>query len=64
MPGDPRECRERALRCAELAVTARTQQLKEALELSKNWEILALQLEEIQALLSGGSAGPGASGST
>ena len=32
MPGDPRECRERALRCAQLAVTARTQQLKDALQ--------------------------------
>jgi hypothetical protein len=32
MPGDPRECRERALRCAQLAVTARPQQLKDALQ--------------------------------
>jgi hypothetical protein len=39
MPGDPKECRKRALRCAELAVAARSLQLKTTfLELSKNWE--------------------------
>lgn len=31
MPGDPRECRRHALRCAELAVSAGPQQLKAAL---------------------------------
>jgi hypothetical protein len=46
MPGDPRECRRHALRCAELAVSARSEQLKAALlELSKNWEHLAIDLE-------------------
>src|SRR5215510_10025846 len=46
MPGDPRECRRHALRCAELAASARPQQLKTALlELSKNWERLAIDLE-------------------
>jgi hypothetical protein len=47
MPGDPRECRERAARCAELAATAHAPQLKATfLELSRNWEKLAIQLEE------------------
>jgi hypothetical protein len=47
MPGDPKECREHAVRCAELAVEARTPQLRATfLELSKNWEKLATQLED------------------
>jgi hypothetical protein len=47
MPGDPKECRSHAARCAELAVTASTPQLKATfLELSKNWEKLAIQLED------------------
>jgi hypothetical protein len=52
MPGDPKECRRRAARCAELAVAARTPQLRATfLELSKNWEKLAMQLENAFALL-------------
>jgi hypothetical protein len=47
MPGDPKQCRTHAARCAELAVTASTPQLKATfLELSKNWEKLAIRLEE------------------
>ena len=45
MSGDPKECRRNAARCAELAVTASTPQLK-AMELSKNWEKLAIQLKD------------------
>jgi hypothetical protein len=46
MPGDPKECRMRAARCAELAATARTPQLKAwFLGLSKQWERLAIELE-------------------
>jgi hypothetical protein len=46
MPGNSKECRKHALRCAELAMKARTEQLKALLlELSKNWEHLALSLE-------------------
>jgi hypothetical protein len=53
MPGDPKECREHALRCAELAMTARTPQLKTTLlDLSKKWEKLAIQLENALAQLS------------
>jgi hypothetical protein len=37
MPGDPRECRMHAARCAALAATARTPQLRGmSLDLSKN----------------------------
>ena len=47
MPGDPKEYRKHALRCAQLAIAARTPQLKAMfLELSKNWEKLAIQLED------------------
>jgi hypothetical protein len=47
MPGDPRECRMHAARCAALAATARTQQSRAMfLDLSKNWEKLAIQLED------------------
>jgi len=52
MPGDPKECRLHAMRCAELAATARTKQLRALLlELSKNWQKLAADLERTQALL-------------
>jgi len=41
-----------AARCAELAVAARTPQLKATfLALSKNWEKLAVQLEDADAKL-------------
>jgi len=47
MPGDPKECRKNAVRCAELAATAHTPQMKATfLELSMNWERLAIQLED------------------
>jgi hypothetical protein len=52
MPGDPKECRRHAARCAELAATARTQQLKATLlELSANWVKIAGDLERTKALL-------------
>ena len=52
MPGDPKECRKHAVRCAEMAVGARTAQLRATfLELSKNWEQLAIQLENAFAQL-------------
>ena len=48
MPGDPRECREHAARCAVPNwPTTHTPQLKATfLELSRDWERLAIQLEE------------------
>ena len=52
MLGDPKAFRLHALRCAELAGTARPQQLKATLlELAKNWEKLAIGLERTQSLL-------------
>ena len=51
MPGDPKECRRNAARCAELAVAAHTPQLRTRfLELSNNWEKLAIQLEAFAKL--------------
>jgi hypothetical protein len=47
MPGDPKECRKHAARCAELAITARTPELRaKFLELSKIWEKLAIELDD------------------
>ena len=52
MPGDPKECREHASRCAELATTAGTPELKAPLvELSRSWVKLAIELENAHALL-------------
>lgn len=52
MPRDPKECRLHAMRCAELAATARTKQLHaNLLELSANWIKIADDLERIKALL-------------
>jgi len=46
MPGGPKECRRNALRCAELAHSARTPGLKQTLiSLSNNWLKLAIELE-------------------
>jgi hypothetical protein len=52
MPADPREYRRNAARCAELAVSGRSEQLKAALlQLSKNWEHLAIDRENCVAML-------------
>jgi hypothetical protein len=52
MPGDPKECRMHAFRCAELAADARSPQLKSTfLELAANWQKLARNLEDAQQLL-------------
>ncbi len=52
MAGDPRQCRIYAVQCAELASSSITVHLKMTLlELSKNWEKLAFDLERTQALL-------------
>ena len=52
MPGDPKQCRMHALRCAELAAKARTAQLRATfLGLSRQWEKFALELERTHALL-------------
>ena len=47
MPGDPEESRMLALRCAEIASTATTPQLKAWFsDLSMQWEKLATELRE------------------
>jgi hypothetical protein len=52
MPGDPKECRLRAMRCAELAANAKSPQFKAALlDLSKTWVRLAESLEKTYALV-------------
>jgi len=52
MPGDPNECRRRALRCADLAHTAKSPELKSTLiDLSENWMRIALDLEHTYALM-------------
>jgi hypothetical protein len=52
MNGNPRERRQHALRCAQLAIEANTEGLKaHFLSLSKTWESLANELERTQSLL-------------
>jgi len=52
MTGGPKEYRKHAVRCAELAIAARTPQFRATfLALSKNWERLAIQLEDAFAQL-------------
>ena len=51
MPGDAKECRKNASRCADLAHAARTPELKQTLiELSRNWLKLAIELERARGL--------------
>jgi hypothetical protein len=53
MPGDPRECRQHAVRCAELAINVKDVEFKAAyLALSKQWEMFAVELEGAEAMLS------------
>ena len=52
MPGNPKECRENALRCANLAHKARTTELKQLMiELSRNWMKMAAECERANTLL-------------
>ena len=52
MPGDPKRCREHSLRCAELAMTAPTPELKlQLIELSKNFLNLSLEMERNIAIM-------------
>ena len=52
MPGDPKECRQRALNCLLLAKEATTEQAKKRfLELAQAWTKLAAELEDTEALL-------------
>jgi hypothetical protein len=53
MPGDPKECREQAKRCLELASEAPPSSLAKARfeDLAKTWIRLATDLEHAEALL-------------
>ena len=52
MPGDPKQCRLHAMRCAKLAKNAKTQQLKVTLlDLSRDWVKLADSLEMSRSIL-------------
>jgi hypothetical protein len=51
MPGDPKECHQRALRCEELAERAADSELKAVLKsLAERWLKMAAELERAQAL--------------
>ena len=52
MPGDPKECREHARRCAELAKAATTQEAREQfLSLQMSWIRLAADLDNAKAFI-------------
>jgi hypothetical protein len=52
MPGDPRECRERAARCLELAASTANEGIKQLfLSISKQWEALAAELERAKKII-------------
>jgi hypothetical protein len=61
---DPRDYRLYAFQCAELAMRARTPELKATfLELSANWAKLARDVETLEALLTeAGDAAPASDG--
>ena len=52
MPGDPKECRQHALNCVQLAKTAATPEHRNRFaHLARTWIRLAEELERIQAVL-------------
>jgi hypothetical protein len=52
MPGDPKECRQHARRCAELASIATTPEAREQfLSLEKSWMRLAADLDHAKAFI-------------
>jgi hypothetical protein len=52
MPGDPKECRQHAERCRELARLASTQEARETfLSLQMTWIRLAMELQQAGALI-------------
>ena len=52
MPGDPKECREHARRCAELAKLATTQEARQQfLSLQMSWIRLAADLDNAKAFI-------------
>ena len=52
VPGDPKQCRNQAVRCTVLAAETTNPQIKERLlALAQHWNILALDLEAMTELL-------------
>jgi len=52
MPGDPKECRQHAERCAELARLASTPEARDTfLSLQVTWIRLAMELDQSTALI-------------
>jgi len=52
MPGDPKECRQHAERCGELARLTSTQEARETfLSLQMTWIRLAIELQQAVALI-------------
>jgi hypothetical protein len=52
MPGDPKECREHARRCAELASISTTPEAREQfISLQQSWMRLAADLEQAKAFI-------------
>jgi hypothetical protein len=52
MPGNPKECRQRAENCRRLAAEARTVGGRDKfLKLADHWERLAIEIETVQPLI-------------
>jgi hypothetical protein len=52
MPGDPKECRQHALNCVQLAKTAESPEARDRFaNLARTWIRLAEELERMQAVL-------------
>ena len=52
MPGDPKQCREHAKRCLEIAATSTSALTKARFEeLARTWTRLATDLEQAKALV-------------
>ena len=52
MPGNPKECRQHARTCLQLAEEARSQEVARTfVDLAHSWTKLAIELESAQALL-------------
>ena len=52
MPGDPKECRQHALNCVQLAKTAKSPEARDRFaRLARTWIRLAEELERMQEVL-------------
>jgi len=52
MPGDPKECRQHAARCGELARLATTPEARESfLSLQMTWIRLSIELDQARAII-------------